>query len=56
MKNLRAVLAILVTTGPTVPGLIHSINPAVNIGNATPSFDIAWVYGVTEAMKRVLMV
>lgn len=37
----------LVTIGPTMLGLIHSINPAVNIGNATHLFDIAWMYGVS---------
>ncbi|KAL4071571.1 permease for cytosine/purines, uracil, thiamine, allantoin-domain-containing protein [Scleroderma yunnanense] len=43
--NWRAVLAILVTVGPTIPGLIHSINPAVKVGNAMHLFDIAWMYG-----------
>ncbi|KIN95575.1 hypothetical protein M404DRAFT_1007353 [Pisolithus tinctorius Marx 270] len=47
--NWRAVLAILVTVGPTMPGLINSINPAVRIGNATHLFDIAWMYGFVVA-------
>lgn len=47
--NWRAVLAILVTVGPTMPGLINSINPAARIGNATHLFDIAWMYGFVVA-------
>ncbi|KAI6019475.1 NCS1 nucleoside transporter family [Pisolithus microcarpus] len=47
--NWRAVLAILVTVGPTMPGLINSINPAVHIGNAIHLFDIAWMYGFVVA-------
>ncbi|KAI6101745.1 permease for cytosine/purines, uracil, thiamine, allantoin-domain-containing protein [Pisolithus croceorrhizus] len=47
--NWRAVLSILVTVGPTMPGLINSINPAVRIGNATRLFDIAWMYGFVVA-------
>lgn len=37
----------LVTVGPTFPGLINSINPAVNVGYAARLFDIAWIYGVS---------
>ncbi|KAG2145502.1 permease for cytosine/purines, uracil, thiamine, allantoin-domain-containing protein [Suillus bovinus] len=43
--NWRAVLAMIVTVGPTLPGLINSINPAIKIGYATHLFDIAWMYG-----------
>ena len=56
MKNWRTVLAILVTVGPTMPGLIHTINPAVNIGNAIHLFDIAWMYGVSEVTTKMLTV
>lgn len=45
-KNWRAVLALLVTVGPTFPGLINTINPVVNVGLAAHLFDIAWIYGV----------
>ena len=47
-KNWRAVLAMLVTVGPTFPGLINSINPAVNVGYTIRLFDIAWLYGVSS--------
>ncbi|KAF9238340.1 permease for cytosine/purines, uracil, thiamine, allantoin-domain-containing protein [Melanogaster broomeanus] len=43
--NWRAVLAMLVTVVPTLPGLVNSINPAINVGYATRLFDIAWMYG-----------
>ncbi|KAG6331822.1 hypothetical protein ID866_7267 [Astraeus odoratus] len=43
--NWRAVLAMVLTVGPTMPGLISSINPAVKIGNLAHLFDIAWMYG-----------
>ncbi|KAH0833952.1 putative permease [Lanmaoa asiatica] len=47
--NWRAVLAILVTVGPTFPGLINTINPAFSIGYASHLFDIAWIYGFVVA-------
>ena len=46
-KNWRAVLAVLVTVVPTFPGLVKSINPAINVGYASRLFDIAWMYGVS---------
>ncbi|KAG2356905.1 NCS1 nucleoside transporter family [Suillus spraguei] len=47
--NWRAVLAMMVTVGPTLPGLINSINPSIKIGYATHLFDIAWMYGFVVA-------
>ncbi|KAG2065216.1 NCS1 nucleoside transporter family [Suillus decipiens] len=47
--NWRAVLAMMVTVGPTLPGLINSINPAIKIGYTTHLFDIAWMYGFVVA-------
>ncbi|KAH7882152.1 NCS1 nucleoside transporter family [Phlebopus sp. FC_14] len=44
-KNWRAVLAMLVTVVPTLPGLVNSINPKIAVGNAVHLFDIAWMYG-----------
>lgn len=38
----------LVTVVPTFPGLINSINPAINVGYASRLFDIAWLYGVSS--------
>ncbi|KAI0806114.1 cytosine-purine permease [Irpex lacteus] len=45
--NWRAVLAVVVSVGPTLPGLIHSINPKIFVGNDSHLFDIAWIYGFT---------
>lgn len=47
--NWRAVLAMIVTVGPTLPGLINSIDPTIKIGYATRLFDIAWMYGFVVA-------
>ncbi|KAF9219354.1 hypothetical protein BS17DRAFT_717783 [Gyrodon lividus] len=47
--NWRAMAAILVTALPTMPGLIHSINPSVNVGAASRLFDIAWMYSFVVA-------
>ncbi|KIJ61261.1 hypothetical protein HYDPIDRAFT_42834 [Hydnomerulius pinastri MD-312] len=47
--NWRAVVAMLVTVVPTLPGLVNSINPAINVGYATRLFDIAWMYGFVVA-------
>ncbi|KAF8556738.1 hypothetical protein OG21DRAFT_1596272 [Imleria badia] len=47
--NWRAVLAMLVTVGPTFPGLINSVSPAVNVGYTIRLFDIAWMYGFVVA-------
>ncbi|EIW76701.1 NCS1 nucleoside transporter family [Coniophora puteana RWD-64-598 SS2] len=43
--NWRAVLAMLVTVIPTLPGLANSINPNIYVGKAAHLFDIAWMYG-----------
>ncbi|KAJ3529036.1 hypothetical protein NM688_g7911 [Phlebia brevispora] len=43
--NWRAVLTMLVTIPPLMPGLINSINPKISAGGATHLFDIAWLYG-----------
>ncbi|THG96210.1 hypothetical protein EW026_g5587 [Hermanssonia centrifuga] len=47
--NWRAVLAILLSVPPTMPGLINSINPKIPVGGATFLFDIAWIFGFTVA-------
>ncbi|KAG9311061.1 cytosine-purine [Chiua virens] len=47
--NWRAVLAVLVTVGPTFPGLINAINPTIDVGHVTRLFDIAWLYGFVVA-------
>ncbi|KAH9948616.1 cytosine-purine permease [Amylocystis lapponica] len=47
--NWRAVLAILFSVPPNMPGLINSINPKIYVGNATHLFDFAWIFGFTVA-------
>jgi len=47
-QNWRAVLAMFVTVVPTFPGLVNSIDPAINVGYASHLFDIAWMYGVSS--------
>ncbi|KAF8206421.1 permease for cytosine/purines, uracil, thiamine, allantoin-domain-containing protein [Mycena galopus ATCC 62051] len=34
---------------PGLPGLAASINPSINVGNASKLFDIAWLYGFFTA-------
>ena len=35
-----------VSVPPTLPGLINSINPSIDVGRAFYVFDIAWLFGV----------
>ena len=50
VQNWRAVVTILVTVPPNLPGLIASINPAVQIGGAFKIFDFAWLFGVSRSL------
>ncbi|KAI0703798.1 NCS1 nucleoside transporter family [Cytidiella melzeri] len=47
--NWRAVLAIVVSVGPTLPGLINSINPKIVVRGDANLFDISWIFGFTTA-------
>ncbi|KAI0346056.1 cytosine-purine permease [Trametopsis cervina] len=47
--NWRAVLAMVLSVGPTLPGLINSINPNITVGNGVFLFDVAWIFGFTVA-------
>jgi len=47
--NWRAALALLASVPPNLPGLIHSINPAIPVDGAVFVFDIAWIFGFTVA-------
>ncbi|PSR98909.1 hypothetical protein PHLCEN_2v4229 [Hermanssonia centrifuga] len=47
--NWRAVLAILLSVPPAMPGLINSINPKIAVRGAAFLFDIAWIFGFTVA-------
>ncbi|KAI1797159.1 NCS1 nucleoside transporter family [Ganoderma leucocontextum] len=43
--NWRAVVAILLSVPPNLPGLIASINPKIDVGGTTKIFDFAWLFG-----------
>lgn len=47
--NWRAVLTIVASVPPTLPGLINSINPKIKVGGAVFLFDIAWIFGFSVA-------
>ncbi|KAH7320408.1 cytosine-purine permease [Rhizoctonia solani] len=48
--NWRALLALLVSVPPNLPGLIYSINPTVNVGlGAKRSYSVAWLLGFSLA-------
>jgi len=47
--NWRAAVALLFSVTPSLPGLAASINPSINVGNASKLFDIAWLYGFFTA-------
>ncbi|KAI0649150.1 NCS1 nucleoside transporter family [Trametes meyenii] len=47
--NWRAVVAILVSVPPNMPGLISSINPKIDVGGAMKIFDFAWLFGFFTA-------
>ncbi|TBU38119.1 NCS1 nucleoside transporter family [Dichomitus squalens] len=48
--NWRAVVAILLSVPPNMPGLISSINPKIAVGGAMKIFDFAWIFGFTVAL------
>ncbi|KAH7340532.1 cytosine-purine permease [Rhizoctonia solani] len=48
--NWRALLALLVSVPPNLPGLIHSINPKINVGlGGQHVYSIAWLLGFSLA-------
>ncbi|KAJ7066964.1 cytosine-purine permease [Mycena amicta] len=47
--NWRAVVALLFSVTPSLPGLAASINPGIKVGNVSNLFDIAWLYGFFTA-------
>lgn len=44
--NWRAALALLAAVGPTLPGLINSVNPDIPIYGAGYLRDLNWYYGI----------
>ncbi|KAI1384265.1 putative uracil permease [Hypoxylon trugodes] len=47
--NWRAAIAMLVSVGPTMPSLVRSVNPAVDIGGISYIADLVWYYGFLGA-------
>lgn len=47
--NWRAVVAMLVSVGPTMPSLAKNIDPTVDIGGAEYIADLVWYYGFLSA-------
>ncbi|KAL5478736.1 hypothetical protein ACEPAI_2013 [Sanghuangporus weigelae] len=47
--NWRAALAMLISISPNMPGLIHSININIRVGNIVHIFDFAWLFGFFSA-------
>ncbi|KAF9446544.1 NCS1 nucleoside transporter family [Macrolepiota fuliginosa MF-IS2] len=43
--NWRALVALIVSVAPNLPGLIHNINPGIPVGNASFMFNISWLFG-----------
>ncbi|KAF7312262.1 hypothetical protein MIND_00239200 [Mycena indigotica] len=51
--NWRAVVALLFSVTPSLPGLAASINTTIHVGDASHLFDIAWLYGVRTSTFRL---
>ncbi|KAL1658767.1 permease for cytosine/purines, uracil, thiamine, allantoin-domain-containing protein [Schizophyllum commune] len=47
--NWRALVALLVSVPPTIPGLAAAINASITLGPVRHMFDIAWLYGFFTA-------
>ncbi|KAH8659893.1 permease for cytosine/purines, uracil, thiamine, allantoin-domain-containing protein [Xylariales sp. PMI_506] len=47
--NWRAMLAMLVSIGPTMPSLVANVNPSIDIGGAAYIGDLVWYYGFLSA-------
>jgi NCS1 family nucleobase:cation symporter-1 len=45
-QNWRAVLALVVSVPPNLPGLVASIAPLVDVGRIKHVYDFAWLFGV----------
>lgn len=47
--NWRAVVALVVSVPPNLPGLINAINPKINVHGGIYPYNIAWLLGLTLA-------
>jgi nucleobase:cation symporter-1, NCS1 family len=46
--NWRAVVALLVGVVPNLPGLVHAVNPSIEIGGASHIYAMFYLYGFTS--------
>jgi NCS1 family nucleobase:cation symporter-1 len=47
--NWRACIALILSIAPTMPSLVHNINPDIDIGRAVYIADLTWYYGFFSA-------
>lgn len=47
--NWRALVALLLAVGPTLPGLAYNVNPKLDIGGALYIANFNWYYGIVVA-------
>lgn len=47
--NWRAAVALLVSLGPNLPGLVSAVDPSVDIGSAIKNYDFNYLWGVFSA-------
>ncbi|KAF5353440.1 hypothetical protein D9756_008119 [Leucocoprinus leucothites] len=43
--NWRALITLIVSVTPNLPGLIHNINPNIFVGNTSYMFNVSWIFG-----------
>ncbi|RFU26566.1 hypothetical protein B7463_g9771, partial [Scytalidium lignicola] len=53
--NWRSVVALLVSVGPNMPGMVQSIKPATNIGGAVYISYMVWFYGFSSAFVTLVV-
>ncbi|KAH7018633.1 NCS1 allantoate transporter [Macrophomina phaseolina] len=47
--NWRAIVAMVVSLGPNMPGLIHNVNDSIDIGGASKIYNFNYLWGFTSA-------
>ncbi|KAG1902302.1 cytosine-purine permease [Suillus fuscotomentosus] len=47
--NWRALVTLVICIAPAMPGLVHSINPSINVGGIHNLFAIGWIFGFWSA-------
>ncbi|EXJ78857.1 hypothetical protein A1O1_09259 [Capronia coronata CBS 617.96] len=47
--NWRAAVALIISLGPNMPGLVNAVNPHINIGGAAKIYDFNYLWGFFSA-------